>query len=371
MASKSTDPWSKKSKAGMKIMNKTFNTAFKVGSVVAHEVNNSTKTAKSNYPKENNPAQKTPKGCLPGLIVFAIGIGLTFLIKSDVSFFSLILIFLIWGAVAFVVSLLFSITPSAEPAKQDNKIDYSESDISDVNTITQIIISEKKLEEIELLLSEKSNEEKKKLLIRSFEKSVDEFLNDGLFSLDEEDRISAFMDLFKLSQTDLNNRGYFEKIVQASILRTIMNGNIPESKFRVTDGTLPFMMSKDERLIWLFQNVSYYEDSLNRQFVGRSSGVSIKIANGLYYRTSAFKGQPVITRELKLIGNGMVGFTNKNLYYYSNNKSLKIPYNKIISLSPFEDGIGIHKEGANSHPQIFKNLNGWFVYNLVTNLSKM
>jgi len=66
------------------------------------------------------------------------------------------------------------------------------------------------------------------------------------------------------------------------VLRELMEGKIPE-RMKVS-GNLPFMLQKAEQLIWVFPDVTYYEDRTRRQYVGRSHGVSIRIARGFYYR---------------------------------------------------------------------------------------
>ena len=96
--------------------------------------------------------------------------------------------------------------------------------------------------------------------------------------------------------------------------------------------------------------------------------MSFKITKGLYYRTSAFKGKPVQTELQKHIGIGSLYLTDKNLYFYSPNKTIKIPYKNILSLQQYEDGIEIQRDGNSSKPQLYKNVDGWFTYNLISNL---
>ena len=62
--------------------------------------------------------------------------------------------------------------------------------------------------------------------------------------------------------------------------------------------------------------------------------------------------------------------TNKHIYF-AGEKAFRVKYDKIVSFQPFEDGIGIQKDGVTAKPQVFKNIDGWFAYNLVTNLSQI
>jgi hypothetical protein len=54
-----------------------------------------------------------------------------------------------------------------------------------------------------------------------------------------------------------------------------------------------------------------------------SQGVSIKIAKGLNFGIGSYKGNPVKSEVMALLGNGMLAFTNKNLYFASSSKTFK------------------------------------------------
>jgi hypothetical protein len=213
-------------------------------------------------------------------------------------------------------------------------------------------------------------EELDDLYTNGFDKAVELFLDDGILSVDEEEKITKFKKYYNFSQNVLDKNGSLQKVIKSSILREIQNGNIPEQKISI-QGTLPFLLQKGESVIWIFQNVEFYEMRSKTVYQGRSNGVSIRVAKGLYYRTSAFKGNPVKIEQMQHISNGILALTNKNLYFSSSSKSIKLPFNKILTLDPYEDGVGIHKDGINSKPQVFKGLDGWFTYNLISCLNQL
>jgi hypothetical protein len=51
-------------------------------------------------------------------------------------------------------------------------------------------------------------------------------------------------------------------------------------------------------------------------------------------------------------------------------KNFRIEFNKIITMTKYEDGIGLQKDWVSAKPRIFKNLDGWFAYNAISNLNK-
>ena len=214
-----------------------------------------------------------------------------------------------------------------------------------------------------------NREELNELYGLGFDNAVEAFLDDSVISPEEEQKLANFKDHFNFSENTLDGRGSLQKIVKSLILRDILEGKIP-SRLNIT-GTLPFVLVKDEIIIWLFHNVEFYEQRTKTTYEGRSQGISVRIAKGLYYRTGGFKGNPVTSEQMTLLGNGMLALTNKNLFFGSSTKTIKTPYNKFIAITQYSDGIGLQKDGASSKPQIFKGIDGWFSYNLISNLSKL
>lgn len=124
-------------------------------------------------------------------------------------------------------------------------------------------------------------------------------------------------------------------------------------------------------MIWPFVGVVLYEEVVRRQSYGASRGLSIRIAKGVYYRIGAFKGEPLITTSLKPKYAGSLIITNRNVYFYSTEKSIRWPYNKIISFVPFEDAIGIQPDRMNAKTIYLKGLDGRFAFNVISNIQNM
>ncbi len=207
------------------------------------------------------------------------------------------------------------------------------------------------------------------LLVKSWEACVDQFLEDGILDENEEKRLIEFKNRFALSQSDLDKKGSFIRVTKAAVLRDVLNGFI---RTRVSiDGDLPINLQKGEQIVWAFPNSQYLEDKVRRQYVGGYQGVSLRIMKGVYYRVGGFKGHPVEHTERVHIDTGVVAITNKHIYFAGPNKSIRLPYSKIVSFQPFSDGIGVIRDAATAKPQIFVTGDGWFTYNLVTNLSQL
>lgn len=208
------------------------------------------------------------------------------------------------------------------------------------------------------------------IVIEGYERAVAGAFEDGILTEEEDSNLDEIQKHFGFDQDDLDKNGAYTKLVKGDVLRELLNGKIPQ-KVHIEGGNLPFNLQKDEKLVWVFLDVQYYEQKTSRHYEGGSSGVSIRVVKGLYFRTSGFKAHPVDTTENVHVGTGILAVTNKHLYFAGAAKSFRIPFNKIISFVPFVDGIGIQRDATTAKPQSFITGDGWFTYNLVMNLSKL
>lgn len=214
-----------------------------------------------------------------------------------------------------------------------------------------------------------SDTERRSLLALGWVGTVDKFLEDGVLDESEEKRLMELKERLSLSQAELDSAGALTKVTKAAVLRDVLNGVIPQ---RMTvSGGLPINLQKSEQVVWVFSNADYLEDKTRRQYVGGSQGVSIRVMKGVYYRVGAFKGEAIDRMERVRVDTGLVAITNKHIYFAGPVKSLRIPFSKVVSFQPFNDGVGVIRDTASAKPQIFVTGDGWFTYNLVTNLAQM
>jgi hypothetical protein len=204
------------------------------------------------------------------------------------------------------------------------------------------------------------------ILRNAWECAVDASLSDSALTLEEEHSLYDFSKQFQFTRDELDVNGALTRIVKAGVIRDLIAGNIPK-RLEVSGG-LPFRLLSDEILIWVFTSVDYFEERTQRHYEGRSSGVSIRIVRGVYYRVGAFKGQPVDTQYLAHVDTGLLGVTDKNIYFSGQSKTLRIPHKNIIGLRTFSDGVGIDRDAVSAKRQFFRTGDGWFTYNLLSNI---
>lgn len=210
--------------------------------------------------------------------------------------------------------------------------------------------------------------EQQEIIASAWIGAVDQFLEDGLLDAEEEKKLATYKEFFLLNDADLDKSGALTKTVKAGVLRDLMEGKIPQ---RVSvDGGVGLNLQKSEQIIWAFPQTEYLEDKTKRTYVGRSHGVSVRVMKGVYYRTGAFKGHPVEHTERISHGAGLMVLTNKHIYYHGA-KVFRIPFSKIVSYEPFSNGIGITRDAANAKMQLFVTGDGWFTYNIISNISTL
>lgn len=215
-------------------------------------------------------------------------------------------------------------------------------------------------------------EEEKNIILDSWEKAIKIMLEDNIISEKEEDNLFKIIHMFDLEKKELNKHEYYDRLERSSILRYIINGKFPSGKFIIDNNEImPFNLQKSEKMIYIFKNVDYYAQINNKEFIGATQGLSIPIANGVYYRVGVFKGKSVVNKTTKQLDKGVVGITNKHIYFSGKRKSFRINFNKIVSFKPYKKGIGIFKDTKNAQEQMFMNIDGWFIYNLLINLQKI
>ena len=219
-----------------------------------------------------------------------------------------------------------------------------------------------------LEVSELPRSEHRPLLIQAWEAAVEGSLEDGVLSLDEENALIQYLRRFGLEQSDVDANGAYHNMIKSAVIREAAEGLIPERLGELPP--IPFNLMKSEQLVWVIDGVDYYEVKTRRERRGTSHGVSVRVAKGLYYRPSTFSSRSVEWEETVHEDTGLLGVTSKHIYFHGSRKRFRIRYDRIVSFDPYADGIGVMRDAQTAKPQEFRTGDGWFIYNLVTNLAQ-
>lgn len=206
----------------------------------------------------------------------------------------------------------------------------------------------------------------KDVLISCLNTASIKFFEDGVISEEEEVMFADFLTEFDINLGDLPPK-YIDsniyRVVQLIFLKDLQKGEKPN--FIIDDA--PIVLTKGEFFVWLYRDITAYEEKTRSQWVGGSSGVSVRICKGVYYRMGQSKGQKVSTQYLDEIGRGVLVLTNKNMVFYSPMRSVKIPYKNIVALIPYSDGLEIQRQ-TNQKRLVLTGLDSWFIMNLLSTI---
>ena len=208
-----------------------------------------------------------------------------------------------------------------------------------------------------------------KVLVQAWEAAVEGALEDGLFTLDEENALNRYINHFNLSQSQTDANGVHTSLIKAAVIRDIIEGIIPQRQNIV--GRIPFNLMKSETLVWVMQDVDYIEEVTRRERRGSSHGLSIRVARGIYYRPGTFRSRNVEWDETVHQDTGLLGFTTKHVYFSGSKKKFRVRYDRIVDFEPFDDGFRLMRDAQTAKPQNFRTGDGWFSFNLATNLAQM
>lgn len=194
--------------------------------------------------------------------------------------------------------------------------------------------------------------------------AAENYMKDGLLTDDEQQKIDDYMNTLGISSTNLPAKyqgSEISRMEQTKMLKQLQKGIMPQTIF-----CAPILLGRDECVLWCYDGVTMWQEKVKREMVGSHSGFSFRVMKGVTYRTGGFKGHPVEHSYMDNAGTGSLYITNKHIIFHSSERSVKIPYKKIIGLNPYQDGMGVQQDGANAKKLIFQGFDCSFVMNVMS-----
>jgi hypothetical protein len=198
--------------------------------------------------------------------------------------------------------------------------------------------------------------------------ALEAFLEDGVLSKLEEDNFFGAAEALGFDGADLSRLPKMRRLYGAGLIRRVIEDEPWESPLNPADFGL--ILKRAEQLLWVEPKVTLREPKVSRTYMGASAGVSIRLARGVYYRVGQFKGHPIDRTQIVEIASGTLALTNQQLYFLSPIRGFKISYRKLVSVTPFEDGVGLLRDSVVAKPQYLQGADGWLLYNLIMNFAE-
>ncbi|HPA18866.1 MAG TPA: hypothetical protein PLU30_14040 [Verrucomicrobiae bacterium] len=205
--------------------------------------------------------------------------------------------------------------------------------------------------------------EKFAVLANAWCQAVDTALDDHLLTDEEEARLATLKNALGVADALLDKNGHLTRLVKAAVLRDLQKGVV---KCRCSmSAPLPFKLIRGEELLWAFPHVALNERIKKRDVIGGSSGFSIRLAKGIYWRIGGFRAVPRVREEVKQTDSGLFAITNKHLLFNGVVRHLKLPITGLATVEPFDSAIEVQRDSGSATPMLFLGLDGWFVYNAI------
>lgn len=195
------------------------------------------------------------------------------------------------------------------------------------------------------------------------------FMKDDNIDDAEQQKIDDYVNYLALPVNNLPAKysgGSISKLGQISILKNLQRGVLPPNQFAA-----PIILGKGESIIWVYNGVSMYQEKTERQYSGRRSGWSFRVMKGITYHTGGTNMKPVEHTYMENKGVGTLFITNKHLIYQGATAAQKIPYTKLIGVTPYSDGIEVHRDGANAKRLTFQGFDSWFLMNVISVITNL
>lgn len=191
--------------------------------------------------------------------------------------------------------------------------------------------------------------------------ALDTALTDLDLSQNEVGRFDTIVDAFGLDETAFDEAGIRQKLVQALVLKDLSGGR-PSTRVQLSTA-LPIALKRDEKIQWLFNEVTRREPRTSYHYEGGSHGVSIRLMKGVSYRVGSHRGQRIATTEMVTVGSGALAVTNNALYFMGGTSSKRMPLSGIVSVDGFDDGVIVTP--SRGKQQVFLMQDAMFAANLI------
>ncbi len=210
-----------------------------------------------------------------------------------------------------------------------------------------------------------SNEELNTIYLYNYDSTIKKFLYDGIITPQEEKKIIQFRDTFNLDQDLLDKHGFADKFLKSIIVRDLAETKKSSVLFD-TDMELPFDLEKDEDIIRIFDDIDLYKKK--GEIVSKVDEELETQENSFF--DSIFSKNLIKEQKTKFLDSGTLLITNKNTYILWDIKTFKIGMKKILELLPYKDGLWFQTKEEKIPFDFLGNLDWWFAYNILFNLSR-
>jgi len=213
-------------------------------------------------------------------------------------------------------------------------------------------------------------------IAESWSTAVNEVSLRELLSLEKQTALMGLCKQFGFTAQGLSKTDGFRCASLSLVLWAIVH-DVKELYENVMTSQNPFNLESGDVPIAFFGSVVYSQEKTTRSRVGAYSGLSLRVAPGVYSHFGGFKGQQVEQVAMKEIDYGGMLLTTGAMYFGGQHTTFRVPFDHIISFDGRQDGIGFSRKTGKGIPEVFNilmpgkdgkptpapSMFGWFLLN--------
>ena len=229
----------------------------------------------------------------------------------------------------------------------------------------------RRIERVSNLLqrSDLSHEDRRELSLQAWETAVARQLGDVGIDLDREAALLYYARHFDLDDAELDHHGMLHQFVQGAAIAEAAAGLVPQ-RMNVPQGApSSALLRRSEQLVWLFDDVEYCLGQLPPKPSPTITGVAAPGRHLPYYRPQSFVDRQAPDQGWESVARGQLAVASEHLHFRGPGLSIRLAYGSVVNWEPYHDGIGAVPRAQSNHLVVFRNGDGWFIYNLTRNLA--
>ena len=207
------------------------------------------------------------------------------------------------------------------------------------------------------------------MLLPAWETAVTRQLGDVGIDLDREAALLYYARHFDLDDAQLDHHGMLRQFVQGAAIAESAAGLVPQ-RMNVPQGApASALLRRSEQLVWLFDDVECCLGQLPPEPSPTITGVAAPGRDLPYYRPQSFVDRQVPDQGWESVARGQLAVASEHLHFRGPGLSIRLAYGSVVNWEPYHDGIGAVPRAQPNRLVVFRNGDGWFIYNLTRNLA--
>ena len=217
--------------------------------------------------------------------------------------------------------------------------------------------------------SDLSHQDRREVLLRAWETAVARQLADVGIDLDREASLLHYARHFDLDDAELDRNGMLRQFVQGAAIAESAAGLLPKRMHFPERAPASALLRRSEQLVWLFDDVECCLGQLPPEPSSTITSVAAPGRDLPYYPPQSFVDRQAPEQGWQSVARGQLAVASEHLHFRGPGLTIRLAYGSVVNWEPYHDGIGVVRRAQANRLVVFRNGDGWFIYNLARNLA--